>query len=629
LEGLRREGDRLVLRVKAMAPRFPEEERSRQPSLMSVVRALAGLFAAENDPFFGLVGAFGYDLGLAFERLPHARPRSADHRDLVLYLPDRLLIDDPEAGGLAERLYDITAADGASTAGLARETAAYTADHPAGGVPIEDDMPPGAYGAIVRGLKEAFAAGDLFEAVPSRALRRPCAEAPSRLYRRLRAANPAPYLFLANLGAGEHLIGASPEMFVRVGGAPGARRVETCPISGTIARGPDALGDAEAIRTLLNSTKDEAELTMCTDVDRNDKARVCVAGSVTVIGRRQIELYSRLIHTVDHVEGRLRPELDALDAFLSHCWAVTVTGAPKRAAMAAVEAVERAPRAWYGGAIGRLGFDGTLDTGLVLRTIRLRHGVAEVRVGATLLHRSDPEEEEAETLLKASALLALLDATTPAKPNAPHLPLRGRAPRVLVIDHEDSFVHTLASYLRNAGAETTVLRWDVPAAVRAGVEADLLVLSPGPGTPSRFALGASLDWAVARGLPVFGVCLGLQGIVEQAGGRLARLAVPAHGMASTLRLVAPGDPLFAGLPTTMRVGRYHSLHAERASLPDSLEILAESDDGVIMALRHRLLPFSAVQFHPESLMTLDGGAGPRLIANLLETLSVPRTRHAA
>ncbi|HCF19169.1 MAG TPA: anthranilate synthase component I, partial [Rhodospirillum rubrum] len=89
LEGLRREADRLVLRVKAMAPWFPEEERSRQPSLMSVVRALAGLFAAENDPFFGLVGAFGYDLGLAFERLPHARPRSADHRDLVLYLPDR------------------------------------------------------------------------------------------------------------------------------------------------------------------------------------------------------------------------------------------------------------------------------------------------------------------------------------------------------------------------------------------------------------------------------------------------------------------------------------------------------------------------------------------------------------
>lgn len=106
-------------------------------------------------------------------------------------------------------------------------------------------------------------------------------------------------------------------MFVRVSG----RRIETCPISGTIKRGDDPIADSEQILKLLNSKKDESELTMCSDVDRNDKSRVCVPGSVKVIGRRQIEMYSRLIHTVDHIEGRLRDDMDAFDGFLSHAWA--------------------------------------------------------------------------------------------------------------------------------------------------------------------------------------------------------------------------------------------------------------------------------------------------------------------
>ena len=207
--------------------------------------------------------------------------------------------------------------------------------------------------------------GDLFEVVCGQLLSSRCPDPPSLVFRRLRRANPAPYGALINLGEGEFLVSASPEMYVRVEG----RRVETCPICGTIARGRDALEDAEHIRELLNSTKDESELTMCTDVDRNDKSRVCVPGSVKVIGRRQIEIYSRLIHTVDHVEGELRPEFDALDGFLSHTWAVTVTGAPKLWAMRLIEQEERSPRRWYGGAIGRMTFDGNMNTGLTLRTL--------------------------------------------------------------------------------------------------------------------------------------------------------------------------------------------------------------------------------------------------------------------
>src|SRR5207302_1207885 len=166
--------------------------------------------------------------------------------------------------------------------------------------------------------------------------------------------------------------------------------------------------DAARIRELLNSAKGESELTMCTDVDRNDKSRVCVPGTVRVIGRRQIELYSRLIHTVDHVEGVLREEFDALDGFLSHAWAVTVTGAPKRWAIRFIEEEEQSSRRWYGGAIGRVTFDGNMNTGLTLRTIRMKDGVAEVRAGATLLYDSDPEAEEAETRLKAAAMFTAI-----------------------------------------------------------------------------------------------------------------------------------------------------------------------------------------------------------------------------
>src|SRR5699024_11081336 len=117
--------------------------------------------------------------------------------------------------------------------------------------------------------------------------------------------------------------------------------------------GEDALGDSENIEELLASGKEKSELTMCTDVDRNDKSRVCEPGSVKDIGRRQIEMYSRLIHTVDHIEGTLLPEFDALDAFLTHLWAVTVTGAPKTWAMRFIEQHEAGPRRWYGGAVGR------------------------------------------------------------------------------------------------------------------------------------------------------------------------------------------------------------------------------------------------------------------------------------
>jgi anthranilate synthase len=601
--------------------RFPEEMRSRQPSVFSVLRALIDLFRSAEDQHLGLYGAFGYDLVFQFEPMRLKLPRPDDQRDLVLYLPDEIAVVDHMRQIAATHRYEFEVA-GASTSELPRATpvSTYCLDHAPAGRPSESDHGPGEYAALVERAKESFVRGDLFEVVPGQLFADRCPDLPSIVFRRLRQANPAPYGALINLGEGEFLVSASPEMYVRVEG----RRIETCPISGTIARGRDPVEDAERIRELLNSAKDESELTMCTDVDRNDKSRVSTPGSVRVIGRRQIELYSRLIHTVDHVEGELRPEFDALDGFLSHTWAVTVTGAPKLWAIRFIEENERSARRWYGGAIGRVTFDGNMNTGLTLRTIRMQDGVAEVRAGATLLYDSDPQAEEAETRLKASAMFTAIRGKAAGAPDSRPAAQgqTGRGTHVLLVDHEDSFVHTLANYIRTTGAEVVTMRPDMARAeLRQGAKPDLVVLSPGPGRPSDFAMAETLDLLIGHSVPIFGVCLGLQGIVEYFGGALDVLAVPYHGKTSLVRLL--GGRLLRGLPREFTVGRYHSLHARRSTLPSALSVTAETADGVVMAIEHADLPIAAVQFHPESVMTLRDEIGMPIIGAVLSGIASP------
>jgi anthranilate synthase len=592
---------------------FDEGERTRQPSVLSAVRALVDAFAAVEDGELGLYGAYAYDIVYQLEPVAARRSRPEDQRDLVAYIPDALVIVDHQLRRAMRLSYDF-AVHGASTKGLPREGASF--DYL--GARLEPqrkgDYPAGGYADIVRTALPSFGRGDLIEVVPSQSFYDICEAAPSALYATLMRVNPSPYGFLFNLG-GEYLVGASPEMYVRVE----ARRVETCPISGTIRRGKDALEDAERTRELLNSAKDEAELTMCTDVDRNDKSRVCEPGSVKVIGRRQIEVYSHLIHTVDHVEGLLAPGYDALDAFLSHAWAVTVTGAPKPAALAFLEANEVSPRRWYGGAVGRIGFDGNMNTGLTLRTIYLRDGIAEVRAGATLLADSVPEDEETETHVKAAALFRTLElARSGAAPKAAIVGQAAERPgagkRLLFVDCEDSFVHTLASYFRATGAEVAVLRHHLAPAALDG-KWDMVVLSPGPGRPAQFGVPDLVRAAMARQLPVFGVCLGLQGIVEALGGTLETMPFPQHGRTGEMTVTRP-SLLFEGLPDRLTVGRYHSLFA--ASMPNSLRLTAETTDGVPMAVEHVALPVAAVQFHPESIMTQ---GGDRLVANVVRALA--------
>ena len=629
---------------------IPEEERTRRPTVFSALREVVAALRSD-DPNLGLYGAFGYDLAFQFEPVTLRHQRPASQRDLVLHLPDEIYLVDRKRETALRYSYEFETAGAAGrrTDGLPRTTPR-TPEAPASSTArqsIPPRPPSGTYARVVEEARQRFTRGDLFEVVPGQVFHHVC-DSPADFYERLRHRNPAPFEFFFNLGQGEYLVGASPEMFVRVSGD----RVETCPISGTIARGADPLEDAANIRALLNSPKEESELTMCTDVDRNDKARVCVPGSVRVIGRRQIEMYSRLMHTVDHIEGRLRPGFDALDAFLTHMWAVTVTGAPKSWAMQFIEDHEAGPRRWYGGAVGRIGFDGSLNTGLTLRTAHITGGIAAVRAGATLLYDSDPEAEERETELKARALLETL-ATAPGEHTAVNqdperLPQPGGAPAavpalpgagmtVLLVDHQDSFVNTLADYFSQQGARVTTIRAGFDTALFDEIEPDLVVLSPGPGWPSDFGCDALLKELDARGLAAFGVCLGLQAMVEHAGGTLELLPRPVHGKPGRVRRrLCPGERrpatsappgLLDGLPEEFTAARYHSVHATPKQVRGGFEVTAMTSDGAVMAIEDEAAGRWAVQFHPESILTTEGRAGHQIIANVLrlcrERLSDP------
>jgi len=621
---VKKDKDRLVLTLVHAEPVFFEEERSRQITVFSVLREIIKVFYSTEDNFLGLYGAFGYELAFQFEEVERKLVRDSGTRDLVLYLPDEILVVDHQKEQARRHSYDFEA-EGLTTGHLPRMGAASGFRMPEYDETVgRCDHQAGEYAETVRKARQYFARGDLFEAVPGQLFQEPCIDSPSCIFERLKTRNPSPYGAFINLGEEEFLVAASPEMYVRVEQAEQGLRVETCPISGTIARGTNAMEDAAQVRELLNSLKDESELSMCTDVDRNDKSRICVPGSVQVIGRRQIEMYSRLIHTVDHVEGIIRPEFDALDAFLTHMWAVTVTGAPKQSAIQFIEDHEKSPRRWYGGAMGFLKFNGEINTGLTLRTIRIENGLAEVRAGATLLFDSDPEAEEAETRLKASALLSAIrnDYPVDTKRIESCRGTDGKGLNVLMVDHQDSFVHTLSAYFQAEGAQVRTVRPELVAAVLEQFPADLVVLSPGPGRPADFRLSETLARCVSRNLPVFGVCLGLQGIVEYFGGTLKSLDYPMHGKASVL--AETGGSLFAEVRNDIAIGRYHSLVA--ADMPSCLKVTARTADALVMAIEHESLPISAVQFHPESILSLGDDAGVKIIRNVLRQVTM---RHAA
>ncbi|HLX35390.1 MAG TPA: anthranilate synthase component I family protein [Candidatus Limnocylindrales bacterium] len=276
-----------------------------------------------------------------------------------------------------------------------------------------------AYVHAVEVAKDAIASGEAIQVVLARrqSFDLPVDPSTSRpldgigLYRSLRRVNPSPYLFFVRTPSFE-VVGASPELLLQVEGD----RLTTHPIAGTRPRGETAEEDAILAEQLQRDPKERAEHVMLVDLGRNDLGRVARAGTVTVSRYMDVERYSHVLHLVSHVEARLRPDLDALDALRSVFPAGTLSGAPKIRAMQLIAAAEGERRGLYGGAVGYLGYDGNLDTAITIRSAVLREGRAHVHTGAGIVAGSVPEREFEETEHKAAALQRALEEAVALAP---------------------------------------------------------------------------------------------------------------------------------------------------------------------------------------------------------------------
>jgi anthranilate synthase component 1 len=266
---------------------------------------------------------------------------------------------------------------------------------------IVSNTTPEEYAQRVLRAKDAIAAGECFQIVPSQRLSVPTSASPVSLYRALRSINPSPYMYFLNFGDYQ-IVGASPELLVLVEDG----EVTTRPIAGTMPRGETAEEDEALARRLLSDEKERAEHIMLVDLGRNDIGRVAEPGSVSVPRLMDIERYSHVMHIVSHVTGRLRRDMRGVDALRASFPAGTLTGAPKIRAMEIIAELEQDQRGPYGGAIGLFNRDGDLETAITIRTLVLKDGTAHIQAGGGVVADSDPPTEYQETLNKARATLS-------------------------------------------------------------------------------------------------------------------------------------------------------------------------------------------------------------------------------
>ncbi len=271
--------------------------------------------------------------------------------------------------------------------------------------PAKVTVPPGNFTQArfehaVEAGKEFIRSGDIIQFVPSQRFTRPFAGTPLDLYRALRTVNPSPYMFILDTGDFA-IVGASPEVHVRLTDG----RVEIRPIAGTRKRGATPAEDAALETELLADEKERAEHLMLVDLARNDIGRVCTYGSITVPEMMVVERYSHVMHIVSQVEGTIAPGHTAYDLMRATFPAGTVSGAPKIRAMQIIAQSEPSQRGFYAGALGYFGYDGNLDSCIMLRTALLKDGKLHIQAGAGVVADSVPASEYQETVSKASALL--------------------------------------------------------------------------------------------------------------------------------------------------------------------------------------------------------------------------------
>lgn len=421
--------DHVVVRAeRALSFAFPrchaddEVARAAAATPLDVVRAMVfGAQPLDRDEPFALVaaGIVGFDHVDMVETLPPHAP--GDFPDLLFLLAESAIVVEPSGAArvialavgsddeavahrqhhlAAERLKRLVERCGASGAAEVAQ-----APDP---VRAEVDLDDEAFAARVEKLKEHIAAGDIFQAVPSRAFRTPCAD-PLGAFRRLVAADPSAYQYSFDSGHG-HLFGASPETALEIERSGAVLTVSVSPIAGTRPRGGNADEDDRHEADLRLDAKEVAEHLMLVDLARNDVARVATSGTRRVARMLDVERFARVMHLVSRVEGELGAGKDAIDAIRACLNVGTLSGAPKLRAIELIRSVETSARGPYGGAIGWIAGDGTMDSAVVIRSALVRDGIAEVRAGAGVVADSDPLAEAHETRVKARAVLEALGA---------------------------------------------------------------------------------------------------------------------------------------------------------------------------------------------------------------------------
>lgn len=378
---------------------FDESKRSKRGCTAQVIRLLLETFSREEKSLLGLYGAFSYDFIRLFEEIGDHLPVS-DVNDFTLFLFDSFIFFDHIKEKTILKLYRNTQKELEKDGSVLQEL--LSSAKPAR---IEDghidkgifSLSEEQFKQLVDIAKNYIRDGEFVQVVFSNIFRAPFTGHPFSLYLKYRDINPSPYLFYFELGE-EQLVGASPEMMVRCEDG----QVHLRPIAGTAKRGKDPIEDHDLMLELLNSPKERAELEMLIDLGRSDLSRICKPG-IEISDYRFVEKYSRVMHTVTHLTGTLREGFSGFDALVSCLNAGTVTGAPKVAAMRAIEKHEKERRQYYGGAIGQLTFSGEVDTAIIIRTAHIRNGILRYQSGAGIVYDSDPQKEYEETLHKSKA----------------------------------------------------------------------------------------------------------------------------------------------------------------------------------------------------------------------------------
>ncbi len=383
---------------------------------LAFVNAYLGRFRTAHDPRLprfcgGLVGYFGYDTVRYIEKrlATTQKPDPLGVPDILLLVSEEIAIVDNLSGKLSLVVYAQPGEPQAYARARRRlgelleklrTPVGIPPDTRTTSAPAVSGFGESAYHAAVEKAKRYIYDGDVMQVVPSQRMSKPFRATPLALYRALRTLNPSPYMFYFDF-RGFHVVGASPEILVRLEG----ETVTVRPIAGTRRRGATPEEDAALAEELLADPKERAEHIMLVDLGRNDVGRVARTGSVRVTEQMVIERYSHVMHIVSNVEGVLRAGLNAIDVLRATFPAGTVSGAPKVRAMEIIDELEPVKRGVYAGAVGYLGFHGNMDVAIALRTAVVKEGVLHVQAGGGIVADSDPGAEWQETQNKAKALL--------------------------------------------------------------------------------------------------------------------------------------------------------------------------------------------------------------------------------